>query len=250
MEISECIDALRREGSLFADAVEHADPAAPVPACPDWTVRDLATHLGTVHRWATGFIREGRTEPVRPTEPPGVAELPDKELAPWLREGHGLLVEALKSAPDDLSCWTFLAAPSPLAFWARRQAHETAVHRVDAESALGAPLSPVTDAFAADGIDELLCGFYPRRGTPEGFAAEPRTVHVRATDAPVAAWTVFLGDPARAERGTEPTAAPDCVYEGTARDLYLALWNRLPLTDLTLLGDASVAHRWRELFQP
>ena len=100
----------------------------------------------------------------------------------------------------------------------------------------------MTAAFAADGIDELLCGLYPRRGTPEGFAAEPRTVHVRATDVPGAAWSVFLGDPARAERGTEPTAAPDCVYEGTARDLYLALWNRLPLADL----DSSPGTRpWR-----
>ncbi|MGI5351781.1 maleylpyruvate isomerase family mycothiol-dependent enzyme [Streptomyces sp. CA-250714] len=250
MENSEFIDVLRREGRLFADAVEQADPTAPVPSCPDWSVRDLATHLGTVHRWATGFVRDGRTERVWPSEPPGAEELPDKELAPWLREGHGLLVEALEAAPDDLSCWTFIPAPSPLAFWARRQAHETAVHRVDAELALGVPLSPLPAAFAADGTDELLCGFYPRRGTPEGFAAEPRTVYVRATDVPGAAWTVFLGDPARADRVTGPPAAPDCVYEGTAGDLYLALWNRLPLEDLTLSGDVSVAHRWRELFQP
>ncbi|MBO8192318.1 maleylpyruvate isomerase family mycothiol-dependent enzyme [Streptomyces oryzae] len=250
MEISEFIDNLHREGTLFADAVEQADPAGPVPSCPDWSVRDLATHLGTVHRWAAGFIREARTEPVRPPEPPKLSELPDKELAPWLREGHGLLVEALKSAPDDLSCWTFIPAHSPLGFWSRRQAHETAVHRVDAELALGAPLSPTAAAFAADGVDELLCSFYPRGGTPEGFAADPRTVYVRATDVPGAAWTAFLGDPARAERVTEPPAAPDCTYEGTAGDLYLALWNRLPLSDLSLSGDVSVAHRWRELFQP
>ncbi|MBO8189748.1 maleylpyruvate isomerase family mycothiol-dependent enzyme [Streptomyces spirodelae] len=250
MEISEFIDTLRREGGLFADAVERADAAAPVPSCPDWTVRDLATHLGTVHRWAAEFVREAREEPVRPPERPGVAQLPDKELGPWLREGHGLLVEALESAPEDLSAWTFIPAPSPLAFWARRQAHETAVHRVDAEMALGAQVSPLNPEFAADGVDEVLCGFYPRRGTPEGFAAEPRTVHIRATDVPGAAWSVFLGEPARAERAAQPPTAPDCEYEGAAGDLYLVLWNRMPLTELKLTGDAKVAHRWREVFQP
>ncbi|NSC21110.1 maleylpyruvate isomerase family mycothiol-dependent enzyme [Streptomyces albus subsp. chlorinus] len=247
MQTSEFIDVLDREGRLFADAVARADPSAPVPACPDWAVRDLASHLGTVHRWATGFVREGRTEPVRPSEP---SALPDAELAPWLREGHGLLVETLRSAPQDLSCWTILPAPSPLAFWSRRQAHETAVHRVDAESALGVPLSPLDAGFAADGIDELLRGFYPRRGVPAPFAASPRTLYVRATDVPGAAWTVHLGEPPRAEAAAEVPAAPDCVYEGRATDLYLVLWNRLPLSAITLTGDESVAHRWRELFNP
>ena len=45
------------------------------------------------------------------------------------------LIEALDSASPDLEAWTFLPAPSPLAMLARRQAHETAIHRYDAESA-------------------------------------------------------------------------------------------------------------------
>ncbi|WP_239501838.1 hypothetical protein [Streptomyces qinglanensis] len=75
-------------------------------------------------------------------------------------------------------------------------------------------------------------------------------MHLRATDVPGADWTAVLGDPARAERATAPPTAPDCVYEGTARDLYLALWNRLPLSDLALSGEVSVAHRRREVFRP
>ncbi|MFE9392190.1 maleylpyruvate isomerase family mycothiol-dependent enzyme [Streptomyces sp. NPDC006784] len=247
MERPEFIEVLGKEAQLFADAVGRAEPGTPVPTCPEWTVRDLALHLGTVHRWAAGMVREGRTEPVRPSSPAGLA---DEALAPWLREGAELLVEVLKAAPEDLECWTFLPAGSAAAFWTRRQAHETAVHRVDAEAALGAPFSPLPAGFAADGVDELLCGFYPRGGTPEGFASDPRTLHLRATDVAGAAWTAVLGDPARAERATAPPAAPDCVYEGTAQDLYLALWNRLPLSELTLSGEVSVAHRWREVFRP
>lgn len=40
-------------------------------------------------------------------------------------------------------------ATSPRAFWARRQAHETAIHRADAESAL-ATVPEWNAAFAAD----------------------------------------------------------------------------------------------------
>ena len=49
------------------------------------------------------------------------APLPDDgELVDWYVAGHSALVEALATAPTDLQCWSFLAAPSPLAFWARR----------------------------------------------------------------------------------------------------------------------------------
>jgi hypothetical protein len=34
-----------------------------VPTCPDWALRDLAGHIGSVHQWATGFVAEGRKEP-------------------------------------------------------------------------------------------------------------------------------------------------------------------------------------------
>lgn len=65
----------------------------------------------------------------------------DAELIGAYRSGHAALVAALRSADPDLECATFMPAPSPLAFWARRQAHGTAIHRYDAQSAApgGAP---------------------------------------------------------------------------------------------------------------
>ena len=61
----------------------------------------------------------------------------------------------------------FLADPATprLLFWARRQAMETTVHRVDAESALGR-CTPLAPDIALDGIDEFLTGFLPRSRTP------------------------------------------------------------------------------------
>jgi uncharacterized protein (TIGR03083 family) len=85
----------------------------------------------------------------------------DGALVDWFREGHAGLVRRLEAAPPDLACWSFLPAPTPLAFWARRQAHETAIHRADAQGSGGA-VTPFQPAFAADGLDELL---WNRRGT-------------------------------------------------------------------------------------
>lgn len=239
METAELIKSLVREGQLLAGAADEAGPDVAVPTCPGWRVRDLLRHTGMVHRWATAFVAEGHTE-YRPDS--GEPDLDGDELLEWFREGHGLLVAALAEAPDDLKCWSFLPAPSPRAFWARRQAHETAVHRVDAESALGEP-GPVAARFAADGVDELLCAFHARRSSRVRTAG-PRVLRVRATDTDDV-WTVRLSEePARADRTGEGPA--DCELSGPAGRLYLALWNRLPLAAVTVSGDEELARLWRE----
>jgi hypothetical protein len=92
-------------------------------------------------------------------------------------------VEPLASAPADLETWTFLEAPTPLAFWARRQAHETAIHRVDAESARG-DVTGFPSGFAVDGIDELLLRFANRPGRPLPAVEKTRSMVVRAKDEP------------------------------------------------------------------
>src|SRR5262252_200991 len=149
------VGALRSQGELLADAAQRAGLAAVVPSCPGWTVRDLLRHTGYVHRWATGFVAEGLTHPVGASEEDILSQGPaDAQLPGWFCEGHAALVRALVAAPPDLECWTFLAAPSPLAFWARRQAHETAVHRVDAEQAAGDAAQAAGDAGQAGGAGQ------------------------------------------------------------------------------------------------
>ena len=48
----------------------------------------------------------------------------------------------------------------------------------------------------------------------------------------------------RTERSEEGPA--DCELSGTAEQLYLTLWNRLPLTAVSVTGDAELAQLWRE----
>lgn len=246
MDIREFVDTLDREGRSLAAAAEKAGMGADVPTCAGWQVRDLVRHTGMVHRWATSFVAEGRTS-YHPDG--GLPDLDHDDLLTWFRDGHRRLVDTLAGSSPDVRCWTFLPAPSPLAFWARRQAHETTVHRVDAESALGGDPTTVPPDFAVDGIDELLLGFHGRDRSSVR-TEEPRVLRVRATDLSDAVWTVRLSPgPPRAERGDHADSDHqdvhvDCELAGPAASLYLALWNRAPFPSVT--GDASLATLWRE----
>jgi len=239
MEIATHVDALEAHGQRLADAAEKAGLDASVPTCPRWRVRDLLGHTGGVHRWAAGNVSRGRMtdEDTRA----GFVSPDDAELLAWFRDGHRHLVETLRSADPATTAYTFLPAPSALAFWARRQAHETAIHRVDAESASGY-LTPFDTAFAVDGLAELIEAFMGRRGGAL-FADPPVSLAVQATDAD-AAWTVRIhADHRVIEQGA---GAADTTVRGTASDLYVLLWNRTGPERVRVEGDPGVLAIWRE----
>ncbi|MFE1310448.1 maleylpyruvate isomerase family mycothiol-dependent enzyme [Streptomyces sp. NPDC058755] len=242
METAEFLETLDREGRLLAAAAELAGTDAKVPTCPEWQVKDLLRHTGAVHRWATALVADAHTAPRPLADGP---DLDGAELVAWYRDSHRRLVETLAAAPADLECWTFHPAPSPspLAFWTRRQAHETAVHRYDAEAARGGTASPIATEFAADGIDELLRGFHARPRS-RVRTEQPRVLRVRAADAGAdAVWTVRLSaQPPVTSRDGSGEAETELA--GPADQLYLALWNRMPVPDVT--GDPALAALWRE----
>ena len=164
MKVTEHITALQGAGERLATAASSAGLDHPVPTCPEWLVRDLLRHISGVHRWATSFVATGRERMSTVVEDADYfATVPDSELPSWYRDGLSSLLVALSNAQADLRCWTFLDAPSPLAFWARRQSHETAIHCADAEASAGTS-SRFDCQFAADGIDELLGCFFTRPG--------------------------------------------------------------------------------------
>jgi uncharacterized protein (TIGR03083 family) len=220
---------------------------ATVPACPGWRVADLLRHTSYVHRWAAGIVAQRLTRPPEDLPEEEILRLGpgDGELVSWFRDGHAALLQTLEQAPPDLECWAFLRAPSPLAFWARRQAHETAIHRVDAEQAAAAADSGAEadlrfePGFAADGVDELIMGFLSRgirRGSWPGLGGG---LAVNAADAgPGQDWLVEGQDgTASVARGTGPAG---CVVTGGARDLYLLLWNRGGADRLRVDGDPAI----------
>jgi uncharacterized protein (TIGR03083 family) len=256
------ITRLREEGGLLAGAAERAGLDAPVPACPGWRVRDLLKHVGYVHRWAAGYVREQHPRWVdRASEEEILAGGPrDDALAGWFRDGHAALVRALEAAGDDMTCWTFLEAPSPLAFWARRQAHETAVHRVDAEQAAAAvgAEAPGAEAgggagfapgFAADGVDELIMGFLGRDAKRGSWDGPPGVLGFHADDGTgeTAHWRV-VSAPGQLAVAREAGPA-DCDITGAAAHLYLLLWNRGDASGLQVRGDPATLAAFRAHFR-
>src|SRR4051794_8957194 len=161
MTPDEHVAAIAEHAVALGEAAAKAGLDTAVPTCPGWNVRDLVGHLGGVHRGAASVVEEARTDP-----PSGGVELEqppaDGALLEWFQAGHEHLADVLSEADDTVECWTFLPAPFPRAFWARRQAHETAIHHADAASANGTDVD-VDTALAIDGIDELLLGFFSRR---------------------------------------------------------------------------------------
>jgi uncharacterized protein (TIGR03083 family) len=246
VEVAEHIDALEAAGSGLADAADRAGPDAPVPTCPGWVVRDLVRHTGGVHRWATRYVRDAEREPIdADLEQLSGGWPPDDELVGRFRDGHAALVAALRAAPADLECFTFLRAPSPLAMWARRQAHETFVHRVDAEAAAGATVTPPVD-LALDGIDELLTCFAPRRKT--GFHLDPARTLAVCPDEGDVRWAVVIGPERIATTRTTPAddLAADAAVAGPAGALYLWLWNRGTLETIRPAGDPGLLAAWND----
>ncbi len=237
------VAALETAGARLVDLAVGAGMDAPVPTCPAWVVRALVAHQAMVHRWATAHVQgdDPSDVPTQTAIRTTVADLPT-----YFSEGHAALVAALRAAPIDLAAMTFLDdAPPPREFWARRQAHETTIHMVDALAAsLGrvpnADEAGVDPGLAVDGIDELMRGFFTRGrsklydGTVYRFAVEPRDADRR--------WIVEVAERLTVEPGDPPAGDVAATITGTAVELYLALWNRG--ADVAVTGRSEVLERW------
>ncbi len=221
--------AIGGEADALATAGARAGLDAPVPSCPEWRVADLLRHIGRVHRWvvactaANDFVAPDSLE----APPEGAA------LADWAREGAAALVAALDRPAAD-EAWTW-APDRTVGFWQRRQAHETAMHRVDAELAGGAP-SPIDDRLAADGIDEGL-HLLSLRPNAAPIAGHGETLHLHCTDVD-GEWLVRLGD---AGPEIEPIHAKgDVAVRGPASDLLMVLARRADPGTVEVLGSRPV----------
>jgi uncharacterized protein (TIGR03083 family) len=220
----EYLPVLRELTSAFAARLRTGDPATEVPDCAGWTLADLGTHLGNVHRWAATVVTTGEVQPQN------FETGTDAELASWYAESAGLLLDALEAATPEDRCWHFGGTEKTKAFWFRRQVHETAVHLADSGS--DHVLDP---AVAADGVDEVLTAWLPRVTRWHAAPSLTAPLALRATDTGDV-WTLHPGEPPALGPATEPAA----TAEATARDLLLHLWKRTA-TPPSVSGDPAIA---------
>lgn len=243
-----CTEIVAQAG-LLADHVEDGDVSVAVPSCPGWNVSQLARHVDGGLRWARAIVADRLDAPPPDTalrDLSGAAADDGAEIAADLRAAGRKLAATLRAAGPEADVW----CPVPgggSAFYARRFAHETAMHRADAALALGGDYV-LPNFVAVDGVDEWL----ELGSMPFHFEVHPwmrellgpgRTIglHARDTDDH---WVVDLtGDAIAWRRGDGDTAAS---LSGSVTDLLLVVYRRVPASSLTVEGDAGLVDFWLE----
>jgi len=229
------------------------DLERPVPTCPGWTFRQLATHLGRGHRWAAQIVATRATGPV-PMHEVADGNLPEDPArhAHWLNAGAGQVIAAVTAADSD-PVWTFTGM-RPASFWARRRAHEAAVHLADAQLAAGRDVDLAPD-FAADGVDEWLALIAagtegttdPARAQAQKLRGDGQSLHFHATDAGLSGTGEWLVT--RTPSGVNIQhghGRADLAVRGPAASLLLVLTRRLPPSDpaIEVLGEQALLSHW------
>ena len=231
---------IRESTARLAGIVIDEAESRPIPTCPEWTLRQLATHVGRSQRWAAEIVIRRSPEFIAYRDVPD-GRLPDDPAArpDWLNAGASLLIDAVREGGSE-KVWTH-SGIRPAGYWARRMAHETAVHLADAELAVGRDIMLATD-LATDGIDEWF-----EMAADEPLLGDGQTLHVHATDDGLNGAGEWLVTGTQSGLAVEPGhAKADVAVRGPAVKLLLVLTRRLPPDEpgVEVLGDQELFARW------
>jgi uncharacterized protein (TIGR03083 family) len=234
--------ALRAEGAAVRSAATEAGTATAVPSCPGWTVEHLVRHLGACYAWTASHVARGLLSAPDPAHYTlESAPVGDGALV-YFDEQHAALVATFDGLDPELPAWNPMPQAKRAGFWLRRIAHDTSVHRWDAQLAAGRP-EPVEAKLAADGVAEVLDTLLPA-GRRTGPADRQGVVQLVATDVSHE-WFVRLRGAGIALLDTGTLLDTDdhhtrVLAAGTASDLLLGLYGRIGFDVLEVTGDASL----------
>ncbi|MBC8363943.1 MAG: maleylpyruvate isomerase family mycothiol-dependent enzyme [Actinobacteria bacterium] len=220
---------LAADGRSLITAVEAA-PGSQVAACPEWTNTGLAEHLATVWNFAMAQVESGDASgPQRPSPDPdeSMSDLLDRTVA------------TLGGADHDAPAWNWVG-DLRAGWWCRRMAHETSVHRWDAQEA-AETTEPIDADLATDGITELIeVGLVSRMRSGGSIEYPDGSLHLHRTDGE-GEW--LLSNVEGELVATFEHAKGDAAARGTASDLLLCLWGR-GRGSLETFGDEALLDAW------
>lgn len=236
---------VRGATARIAAAVESGPLDAPVAACPDWDLRALAAHIGSVHRWAErAAATAARPEGGLDRDPPADADATG--LSRWLRSGAAKLVATLRILDPAAPTWHPFPVERVAAVWPRRQAHETVIHAWDAEAAIAMTPRPIDRPLAVDGIEEYFEIAVPRLVDRDGVTIPSGTLAIHCTDTGQG-WLVAARDDAVSIERIDDAEA-DATLAGSAAGVLGRFWNRpFDDADVAIEGDEAVAAAWLTL---
>lgn len=231
---NELCATVRREGEGIVAAGRIATDVA-VKTCGDWTMHDLLVHVGRVYHRAAALVSERcTTAQDAPEAPPA-----DVDAVGYLSEALDELVDALSSADPETPVWNWSDEPDVAAFWARRMAHESTVHRYDAQRAHGLA-QPIDADVAHDGMDELVDVLLKRVVSRDSVTLPTATYLFAATDG--GTWPLRLSGET-IER-LDVAKEPDVTARGTTSAVLLGAYGRVKWASLEVEGDAALLDAW------
>ncbi|MCY4162959.1 MAG: maleylpyruvate isomerase family mycothiol-dependent enzyme [bacterium] len=231
-------NALKVGGEAIAEAGRE-NLQAEVPSCPGWTLERLIAHVSRVYRSVARHVSEKATQMIPAEEIPRAPQ--GDGLLDWFIESHRLVQDALDAANPDEPVWNWAGQPT-MEFYIRRMAHETTVHRWDAEAAVGQP-STIDADLACDGVSELYEVVLPFTTTNWRAELPTSSLHLHRTDGDGEWLIVAHGDSIKV---THEHAKGDAAVRASAAHLLLLSWERIGLDspDIQTFGDATAAQSW------
>ena len=232
IEAKALLAAVRAAGDRIG-AIADGHLKDPVPSMPGYDVGSLLLHTGGFSAWVRECV--ATREQAQPD-----LDVGDDALAFHVREHAALVAELERTDPTE-EAWSW-GTDQRVRFWYRRAAQELTVHRWDVENAVGA-ISPIDADIGLDGIDEFVLEFGREAdGPPQLFGGTGETLRLNASDADD--YRAFRVDADRLVYVAE--GVPDVTITGSAGDLVLFMWGRLPPSTFEITGDAGLAQRWHE----
>ncbi|GIM90899.1 maleylpyruvate isomerase family mycothiol-dependent enzyme [Paractinoplanes toevensis] len=234
LEFPDLLRLIDERSAAFRAAVADAPGLdVPVPTCPGWTLLDLVRHLGEGQRTWAATVAAGPASAKAVVESSPVAP---EDLLAWSAESAEALLGTLRESGPDRGCWTWWEgsqSPSTSGAVARHRLQEVAVHTYDAQIAAGAP-QPLPTEVALDGVDEFLATCC---AGPYVWPHKPAVLDYHATEG--RSWRLWLT--ADGVRVASPDPSPaDASIRGTASDLVLVLYLRIPVDSLETTGDTHI----------
>lgn len=211
----------------------------PVPSCPGWNTNDLAKHLAHVYLGQAFVVETGKQAAAKEHLAPYPCTENFVEFMGW---GFTAITKALDVARVERETWSWHHSDHTVDFWFRRMAHETVIHRVDAELACG-KVTAIPEDLALDGVDEVL-DFLPLLGSWDGAPNIPfGIVSVTAkTSKGEVHWDLeFASEIATVKQASSINPNARLTISGSAEAMDLYLWGRIESTDarITLVGEGE-----------
>jgi uncharacterized protein (TIGR03083 family) len=259
LEFPDLLRLIDERSAAFRAAVGSAPSLdAQVPTCPEWTLMDLARHIGEGRRAWAATVAAGPTATAK-ASPVGAPPAPQEReaLIAWLAASTDELLDALREAGPDRGCWTWWGAsqsPQTCGAVARHQLQEVAVHTYDAQLTAGDDHG-LPEQVALDGVEDFLSTCC---ATTAAWPHERAAIDYHATEGP--SWRVWLsadgarfahlappadaaGSGGRDDHETAHDSVGDAAHvsaRGTAAELVLMFYGRKPLESLQIDGDRRV----------